>query len=111
MCLLCFLSLAHSEHFPLCQINFLICSVASHHYPRSTFLNLLILPPHPDRYVIPPLGFLCFLGSESFLEYSLHRWKIAINLDPLLICIVAGYIATNQVCGWRGVAIFLNMLL
>jgi Kef-type K+ transport system membrane component KefB len=47
-------------------------------------------------YTIPPLGFLCFLGSESLVHFSLQQWKITVNLDPLLICIVAGYIATNQ---------------
>lgn len=58
-------------------------------------------------YVIPPIGLLSFIGSEALLEYSLHHWRVPINLDPLLVCIVAGYIATNHTRNRRKLLHFL----
>lgn len=60
-------------------------------------LIVLLWAKHPFwQYLIPPLGFGLFQAAEEFLHYSLHHWELPVNLDPLLICIVAGYIATNQ---------------
>jgi len=51
----------------------------------------------PARYLILPLGLAVFVSCQALLDLShdLHL-EYAINLEPLLICIMAGFVCTNQ---------------
>lgn len=49
----------------------------------------------PARYLILPLGLGVFVACHSITEYSVRELPHIINLEPLLICIMAGYICTN----------------
>ena len=40
-------------------------------------------------------GYGVFVGSEWFLDYSHHHLPIHVTLEPLLICMVAGFVVTN----------------
>eukprot|EP00743_Colponemidia_sp_Colp-15_P002162 GILK01002346.1.p1 GENE.GILK01002346.1~~GILK01002346.1.p1 ORF type:complete len:716 (-),score=140.00 GILK01002346.1:205-2352(-) len=59
-------------------------------------LALLWMPKLPGQHAILPIGYAIFVASTEITEWSLHHWGIALNFEPLLICIVAGFIATNQ---------------
>ena len=60
------------------------------------FLVILMWFKHfPARYLILPLGLAVFVACHSLTEYSLTELPLVVNLEPLLICITAGYVCTN----------------
>eukprot|EP00741_Cyanophora_paradoxa_P001322 tig00000478_g1278.t1 len=56
----------------------------------------LWIPRVPAEFLILPTGFILFLISNAITNYTEEHFSYEINLEPLLICIVGGYIATNQ---------------
>jgi Kef-type K+ transport system membrane component KefB len=57
---------------------------------------LMVFRRLPTRYLILPLGLGVFLLTTYISEVSMEAWGIALSFEPLLICITAGYVATNQ---------------
>ena len=64
-------------------------------YLLGGLLIFLLWVPYA-RGLILPLGFFIFLFSDWWAVYSLDHYGVSINFDSLLICITAGYVATNQ---------------
>lgn len=50
----------------------------------------------PSQFLILPLGFGVALFDKWVSAYTFARTGITVVFDPLLICIIAGYVATNQ---------------
>jgi Kef-type K+ transport system membrane component KefB len=50
----------------------------------------------PTRHVILPLGLAVFIFCHWFTDYTHHHLRYVINLEPLLMCIAAGYVCTNK---------------
>ena len=57
---------------------------------------LLTFKRFPARYLVLPLGLGIFIASTAILEWSRTALPAPVNLEPLLLCIVGGYIATNR---------------
>lgn len=71
---------------------------------------LLYLKPHVSvsaKWLIIPLGFGLFLINAELADWSLNTIGHEFSIEPLLMCIVAGYVATNQS---RNRRFFLSML-
>ena len=64
-------------------------------YLLGGLLIFLLWAPYA-RYTIIPLGFIIFVTSDWFAVFSLEEYGVSINFDSLLICITAGYVATNK---------------
>jgi len=50
----------------------------------------------PTKYLILPLGLCIFILANLLTEFSHHHMPFVFNLEPLLLCITAGYVCTNQ---------------
>ena len=50
----------------------------------------------PTKFLILPLGLCIFIGANQLTEFSHHHMPFVFNLEPLLLCITAGYVCTNQ---------------
>ena len=49
----------------------------------------------PTRYLILPLGLAVFVACNALTAFSHDALPYVVNLEPLLICIAAGYVCTN----------------
>jgi hypothetical protein len=58
---------------------------------------LMVFKRWPTRYLILPLGLAIFMGCHVLTDWSHDHLAFVINMEPLLLCIVAGYVCTNQV--------------
>ena len=59
-------------------------------------IGLMVFKRLPTRYLILPLGLAIFMACQALTEYSRLHWPVIINMEPLLLCIIAGYVCTNQ---------------
>lgn len=59
----------------------------------------LLLATHWHQYVkiafILTMGYLVFVGSEQVRHYTHEHWENELLLEPLLICMIAGFVVTN----------------
>jgi len=62
----------------------------------KVLIFLMLFKRFPARYLILPLGLAIFLTANWLTEWSHDNLPVVINIEPLLLCIVAGFIATNQ---------------
>jgi Kef-type K+ transport system membrane component KefB len=74
----------------------LFCCVVSGWIVGKFLILLMFFRRVPTKYLILPLGLLIFIGSSHLTEYSHHHMPFVFNLEPLLLCITAGYVCTNQ---------------
>jgi Kef-type K+ transport system membrane component KefB len=58
-------------------------------------VGLMWFKRFPARYLILPLGLAVFVACHQLTFYSQSNLPLVVNLEPLLICITAGYVCTN----------------
>ena len=58
-------------------------------------IMLMVFKRIPARYLILPLGSIIFMASQALTDYSHDSLPYVINLEPLLICITAGFVCSN----------------
>lgn len=69
---------------------------------------LLAFKRIPSEYTVFPLGFFIFLITDWFTLWSLEHWGVSLHFDALLVCIVAGYVVTNQSSNRKAFLTLLN---
>lgn len=57
---------------------------------------LMMFKRVPTKYLILPLGWLIFFIANWLTDWSHSNLPFVINIEPLLLCIVAGYFCTNK---------------
>ena len=57
---------------------------------------LMVAKKLPTRYLILPLGLGIFMACHALTDWTHDHLDFVVNIEPLLLCIVAGYVCTNQ---------------
>jgi Kef-type K+ transport system membrane component KefB len=59
-------------------------------------LVLMLFKRLPTRYLILPLGLAIFVACHAFTDWSVENLPYVVSLEPLLVCITAGYVCSNK---------------
>jgi len=74
----------------------ILLSIGLGYLTGKLIVFVLWIPKFPGEMLILPIGYLWFLAEQQFAHLSERLIQHDITLEPLLICIAAGYVATNQ---------------
>lgn len=77
-------------------VGVIIASIIMGYFLGHFLLVLMMFKRIPTRYLILPLGLCVFVACHAFTEWSHENLPYVISLEPLLICIMAGYVCSNK---------------
>ena len=81
----------------LVTLGVLLLSIVIGWFVGRFLMFLMLFKSYVQRYLILPLGLGIFVFSHWLAIYTSRKYKhFAITLESLLICIVAGYVCTNN---------------
>ena len=92
----------------LSTVGSIVCAVLLG-YGCGKLLIFLIWVPHlHGEYIILPVGFGIFKFNEWFVDITSNSLGVGLSVDPLLVCITAGYIISNHSRNRRKFLSFMN---
>lgn len=78
------------------MISVVLASIALGWVFGKVLIFLVMFKRLPTRWLILPLGLAIFWCCHWFTEWTHENLEYVINFEPLLMCITAGFVCTNQ---------------